>query len=327
MYIILIKKLAKFFIISFLGFLFLTCSENNNSETTIPNLKVGEGYLAVPGGKIWYKISGKSKGIPVVLLHGGPGFSSYYIKPLDALNKDRQVIRYDQLGGGKSDKITDTTMFNINHFVNELDSLRKFLGIKKWNIYGHSWRTILALEYYRAHPEHVLSLIFGSPVFSMPLYAEHVKQLLATLPDSSQNAIKKAEAEGNYNDPGYQNAMMQFYSMYVYRHPIQDDLDSTFATANENIYMYMQGPSEFTITGSLKDYDVTSFLPNIKVPTLFTAGEFDEVGPKLVKSFAEKVPDSKFVLFKGSAHITMWDAKDENIKVVRDFLNSVDNNH
>jgi len=321
MYILIIRKLVKIFAIVFLGFLFFSCSENKNSESTPPNLKVGEGYLAVPGGNIWYKISGTSKGIPVVLLHGGPGFSSFYLKPLEGLGNDRQVIRYDQLGGGKSDKITDTTLFNINHFVQELDSLRKFLGIKKWNIFGHSWGTILAFEYYRLHPENVVSLILGSPVFNLPLYAQHAKQLLATLPDSSQNAIKKAEADGKYDDPGYQNAMMQFY---LYHDPIQADLDSTFATANENIYTYMQGPSEFTITGTLKNYDVTSFLPKIKVPTLFTVGEFDEVGPELVKSFADKVSDSKFVLFKGSAHITTWDAKDENLKVVRDFLNSVD---
>jgi proline iminopeptidase len=86
----------------------------------------------------------------------------------------------------------------------------------------------------------------------------------------------------------------------------------------------MQGPSEFTITGTLKKYDATSFLSQIKVPTLFTVGEFDEVGPEIVKDFANKVSDSRYILFKGAAHITSWDARDENIKVVRNFLNNVD---
>jgi proline iminopeptidase len=95
-------------------------------------------------------------------------------------------------------------------------------------------------------------------------------------------------------------------------------------TMSPEIYGYMQGPSEFTITGTLKKYDATSFLSQIKVPTLFTVGEFDEVGPEIVKDFANKVSGSRYVLFKGSAHMTPWDARDENIKVVREFLNTVD---
>src|SRR5881397_3536000 len=118
-----------------------------------PGLPPGEARLAVPGGSIWYKVSGIAKGTPVVLLHGGPGFSSYYLKPFEDLGGDRVVVRYDQLGGGKSDKITDTAMFNTGHFVQELDSLRARLGYSRWHVLGHSWGTILALEYYRAHPD------------------------------------------------------------------------------------------------------------------------------------------------------------------------------
>jgi len=101
-------------------------------------------------------------------------------------------------------------------------------------------------------------------------------------------------------------------------------LDSTFATANEAIYNYMQGPSEFTITGTLKSYDVRAFLPRIAVPALFTVGEFDEVGPALVKGFADSVPNAKYIEFPGAAHITTWDARDENVRVVREFLRGVD---
>jgi proline iminopeptidase len=246
------------------------------------------------------------------------------MKPFEALGTDRQVIRYDQLGGGKSDKITDTAMFTIDHFVKELDSLRVFLGIKKWHVFGHSWGTILALEYYRKYPDQVVSLTFGSGCFDIQSYTKHAKQLLKTLPDSLQHAVEKAEATGNYQDPLYQEAMNQFYSLYLVRNPIQADMDSTWATYNANIYGYMWGPSEFTATGTLKDYNSTSFLSQIYVPTLFTVGEFDEVGPELVRSFSDKVRNSRYVLFPGSAHMTPWDAKVGNIKVVREFLHSVD---
>ncbi len=302
----------------------MLCSCAGKKGVTPPSLPVGENHLAVHGGNIWYRVTGTPGGTPVVLLHGGPGMSSYYLKPFEELGSDRQIIRYDQLGGGKSDKITDTTMFTIEHFVQELDSLRSHLGIQKWHVFGHSWGTILALEYYRAHGDHVASIVFGSPVFDIPAYAKRAKELLATLPDSLQQAVKRSEAAGKYDDPSYQNALGQFYGLYVYRHPIQADLDSTFATMNAGIYMYMQGPSEFTLTGTLKDYNATRFLPGITVPTLFTAGEFDEVGPALVQDFAARVPKSRYVQFSGSAHMTPWDAREENIKVVNDFLHAAD---
>jgi proline iminopeptidase len=300
----------------------LILSGCSNKKTT---LTTGEYKLSVPGGQIWYKISGTGKAIPVVLIHGGPGYSSYYLKPFEELGNERQVIRYDQLGGGKSDKVTDTALFTIDHFVNELDLLRTHLGLDKWNVLGHSWGTVIALEYYRAHPNRVASLTFGSLCFDVPGWSRSTRKLLTTLPDSLQDAVKIAESTGIYDDPAYLAAMNQFYSLYLFRNPVQADLDSMDATYNPEIYTYMWGPSEFTITGTLKDYNPIPFLPEIKVPTLFTVGEFDEIDPTIVKELADKVQGSTYFMFDGSSHMTPWDARDVNIKVVRDFLNSIEN--
>lgn len=138
------------------------------SADVTPRLGEGEAYLAVPGGKIWYRKSGAATGTPVILLHGGPGFSSYYLKPLEALGTDRPVVRYDQLGGGKSDRTSDTTMFTIAHFVAELDSLRSALGYDEVHLVGHSWGTILGVEYYKAHPNRVASLTLASAALDIP---------------------------------------------------------------------------------------------------------------------------------------------------------------
>jgi proline iminopeptidase len=208
--------------------------------------------------------------------------------------------------------------------VRELDSLRAHLGYSKWHVLGHSWGTILALEYYRAHPDRVASLTFGSAVFHIPAYERRVKQLITTLSDSAQRAVKKAEAARKYDTPGYQAAINEFYGRYLFRRPLQVDLDSSFASFNQDIYNYMQGPSEFTITGTLRNYNASEFLPLIKAPTLFTVGEFDEAGPALVKEFAERVPGARYVQFPGSAHITSWDAREENVRAVRDFLRVAD---
>jgi proline iminopeptidase len=289
-----------------------------------PVLGAGESMLAVPDGKIWYKKTGTGTGTPIILAHGGPGFSSFYLKSLEAIGDDRPVIRYDQLGGGKSGPMTDTSLMTIAHFVRELDSLRSSLGYDKIHVLGHSWGTILAYEYYRAHPEHVASIVFGSACLDFPAYEARARSLVATLSDSAQKAIKDGEAAKKYDAPSFQHAMEEFYGKYVYMRPVKADLDSLFQTANQAVYNYMQGPSEFTITGTLKKYDVTSQLGAIKVPVLYTAGEFDEVGPDVVRGFAKKTPGSRFELIPNSAHITTWDNPDVMVKVVRDFLRSAD---
>ena len=302
----------------------LTACSGERGAGRTPSVPRGEARLPVPGGSIWYKVSGSGGGTPVVLLHGGPGFSSYYLKPLEELGDERIVVRYDQLGSGKSDTASDTTLFTIDHFVTELDSLRAHLGVAKWHVLGHSWGTILALEYYRAHPDRVASLIFGSPVFDIPAYDRRAAELVATLSDSSQRAVRRAQATGRYDTPAYQSAINEFYGLYLFRHPVQADLDSSFASFNQAIYVYMQGPSEFTISGTLKDYDATGFLPKIHVPTLVTVGEFDEVGPELVRRHTALIPGARYELLAGSAHITSWDAREANLRVVREFLRSAD---
>lgn len=285
---------------------------------------VREGMLAVPGGRIWYRVLSGGAGTPVILLHGGPGFSSIYMKSLEALATERPLVRYDQLGGGRSDGLTDTVSFTITHFVAELDSLRATLGYERVHLLGHSWGTILAVEYYRVHPEHVASMVLGSAALDIPAWERHARGLVGTLSDSSQRAIRRAEAAHAYDAADYQAALGEFYDKYVWRHPVKADLDSLLATVNQGIYNYMQGPSEFTITGTLRPYDVTAFLPNIHVPVLYTVGEFDEADPVTIRRFASLTPGAQVVVLPGSAHITMWDAPAENVSAVRAFLHAAD---
>ena len=288
------------------------------------SLPPGEAYLPVPDGRIWYKVSGAGSGTPVILLHGGPGYSSFYLKPFEALGDDRPVVRYDQLGGGKSDRITDTTLFTIAHFVRELDSLRSHLGYAKVHLLGHSWGTILALEYYRAHPEHVASLTLASAALDIPTWERNARRLVGTLSDSAQRAIRTREKQRRFDAPDYQAALGEFYGRYVWRHPVQADLDSLMSTVNEAIYNYMQGPSEFTITGTLKRYDGTSLLKDITVPTLYTVGEFDEANPPTIRRFAQMTPGARVVVLPGAAHLTPWDAREESVRTVRAFLRGAD---
>lgn len=317
--------------------LLIGCSKENTASTndsasnaaqavtsTAPQLGPGEAKLAVDGGEIWYRKSGGGSGLPVILLHGGPGFNSYYLKPLEALGDQRTVIRYDQGGAGKSGTMTDTTKMTIAHFVAELDSLRSHLGYDKVHLVGHSWGTMLALEYYRAHPEHVASLTLASAALDIPQWERHAKALLKTLPDSIQRIVSKAEAAKKYDDPAYQAAISSFYDKYVWLRPDKPNLDSLMSQVNQNIYNYMQGPSEFTITGTLKTYNSTSFLKNVKVATLFTVGDVDEADPVTIRRQAAMVPGARVVVIPNSAHMTTWDNPTAMIAAIRSHLLAAD---
>lgn len=316
------------FTVLIIGATLMSCvGPRSDVMSTTARLVTDGSRLAVDGGEVWYRVTGTGRGTPVVLLHGGPGFSSYYLKSLEALGDERLVVRYDQLGGGKSDRITDTTKFNIAHFVQELEALRKHLGLHRVHLYGHSWGTILGVEYYRAHPEHVVSLTLGSAALDMPTWERNARALLATLPDSMQTAVRVREAEENYEAPDYQAAINEFYGRYVWRQPVLADLDSSMASFNQAIYIYMQGPSEFTITGTLKEYDAKPFLKDIRVPTLYTVGEFDEANPEIIREFARLTPGSRVTVIPGAAHITSWDNPVANLDAVRTFLREVDARH
>jgi proline-specific peptidase len=145
-----------------------------------------------------------------------------------------------------------------------------------------------------------------------------------TLSDSAQRAIRVREAEQNFEAPDYQRALEEFYGKYVWRHPVEADLDSTITTANMRIYHYMQGPSEFTISGTLKTYDVPQLLPTIKVPTLYTVGQFDEADPPTIRRFASRTPGATVEVIPGAAHITTWDNREVMVQAVRRFLRKVD---
>jgi proline iminopeptidase len=285
----------------------------------------GEGYVDVPGGRIWYRVVGSGPGTPLLLLHGGPGAPSYYLKPLAALADERPVIFYDQLGAGHSDQVSDTTLWKTERFVQEIEALRKALNLTEIHLLGHSWGTILGAEYLFTRPSGVRSVIFASPALSMNRWVQDTDSLRHLLPDSVQAVIDQHEAAGTFEDPAYQEATMLFYQQFLARkQPWSADIDSTFSQMNPSLYGYMNGPSEFTITGTLKEYDATPRLGELALPTLFTTGEFDEATPATVRYYHSLVPGSQLAIIEDSGHLTMHDAPERNVAVVRDFLRQVE---
>ena len=289
-------------------------------------LTPGDGRLAVPGGEIFYRVVGSGPGIPVVLLHGGPGYSSYYLESLRALGTDRPVIFYDQLGSGRSAHVTDTSLFTVDHYVRELDSLRRALRLDRIHLYGHSWGSMLALEYLATKPAGVMSVVLGSPVITSESWAADGAALVATLPDSIQRVIATNEADGTTSSQAYQEATMVYMTRYVIGRepPFPAELDSAMATFNPAVYETMWGPSEFRPTGRLKDFDRSATLAALEIPILFTAGRRDEARPETVERFAATNPRAEVRIFEKSAHLTMVTEPEEYVAAIRTFLRSHD---
>jgi len=285
-----------------------------------------EGFVQVEGGRIWYHRVGTGGATPIVLLHGGPGSASYYQKPLLALSDERPVIIYDQLGSGKSDRPTDTTLFTVDRYVRELQTLRDSLGLTEIHLYGHSWGAMLAEAYMGSKPSGVRSVILSSPLVTTAQWEEDADTLLRALPDSVEAVIAKHEANHTTSSPEYQAATAEYYKLYVTREPPRSkaDADSSAAGFGASVYNYMWGPSEFTSTGTLKNFDATAWLREIRVPTLFIAGEFDEATPASTHRFSTLVPGAEFKVIPNSGHVTANDNPAALIASVRDFLRRVE---
>lgn len=290
-----------------------------------PALPPGEGFVEVTGGRVWYRVVGEGERTPLLLLHGGPGVPSYYLNPLAALGADRPIIFVDQLGCGRSDHHTDTTLMTVNQYVEQLEQIRLALGLEAFYLYGHSWGTMLGTDYYLKYPQAVRGLIFAGSAISAKRWAQDADTLITTLPDTIQAAIKVNTRNGTFDTPKYQQALLYYYERFVARKlPWGPNLDSAFSGINPAIYEYMWGPSEFTATGTLQNYDRTDQLGKIQVPTLFICGEYDEARPATTRYYQSLVPNAQYVVIDDAAHITMHDQPDRDVEEIRHFLDSIE---
>ncbi len=281
-------------------------------------------YLETLNGKVLIKIFANKKTspqTPIIIIHGGPGLPHNYLLNLEALSENRAVIFYDQLGCGLSPCISDNSFWQIKRFVKELLSIVTFLGYKKVNLLGHSWGACVAAEFYFVYPALVKSLIFASPYLSAPLWMKDAQELIEELPMEYKIILEQSNKKQDYYSLEYQNAQQEYYKRYLYRlDPLPEVFSSSRATFGLDCYHYMWGTNEFTIEGSLKDYDASAKLSEIKVPTLYTCGRYDEARPETVLHFSKLTPKGEFKVFEDSAHFPHLNEKDKYLETIESFL-------
>jgi proline-specific peptidase len=289
---------------------------------------VTEGRIPFRGYETWYRSvdSGTGDGaVPVLCLHGGPGANWLHMQPYEALADERRVVFYDQLGAGNSQVAEphDPSMWTPELYVEEVDAVREALGLERVHMLGHSWGGMLGMQYAATQPDGLVSLIAQSSPPSVPAWMPEVARLRSELPAEVEATLRGHEAAGTTDSPEYEEAMMVFYGRHLCRiEPWPDWLVECFRILEENpeVYHAMNGPSEFHVIGTIKDWDITPQLWRIEAPTLLFCGRHDEVTPATVELAHQGIPGSELVVLEESSHMAQAEEPGRTLELVRGFL-------
>jgi proline-specific peptidase len=282
------------------------------------------GEVEVEGGTVRYRVLGDGDRT-LVLLHGGPGGGSLYLKPLERLaGEDRRVVLYDQLGCGASDRPHDASLWRADRFVDELELLRRHLELDTFDLYGHSWGGMLATDYALAHQQRLRSLALASTIADATLLRREMDRLLQGFPAELRETLRRHEEAGTTESAEYQDAIMTVYRRHLCRcDPWPPEVVKTFEDFAMDVYVPMWGPSEFAFDGNLSDWNRVDRLHEIHVPTLITVGRHDELTPACSEQIHERISGSRLVVFEDGSHMTFWEETEKYLGVVGEFLRSV----
>ncbi len=280
---------------------------------------------------VWTKRVGNNPKIKVLLLHGGPGSTHEYFECFDSFlpAEGIEYYYYDQLGSAYSDNPNDSSLWNLPRFVEEVETVRKALGMDSTNFFllGHSWGGILATEYALKYQQNMKGIIISNMVPSIPDYIKYANEVLGPkLPKDVLAKIRAFEAKGDYTNPEYLQIVQDYYyPEHVLRMPPAnwpDPVKRAFARMNYQLYLRMQGPSEFGVVGDavLKTWDRKADLNKIYRPLLSIGGEFDTMDPKAMEALSKAVQKGQYLYCPNGSHMSMYDDQQTYFKGLIRFL-------
>ena len=288
----------------------------------------------VPGGHVYVRMNGRLDGArpPIVMIHGGPGGT--HAAFLDALQlaDERAVILYDQLDSGRSDHPGNPANWTVARLTDEVDAVRRALGVHRWHVLGHSWGGTIALEYGARRPRELAGLVLASPLISTGSWIADADVLRGKLPRDVQATLKTCDPPRPATS-ACERATNVFYASFNAREP-RSDAALAYAKAqaaaggkgfNPKLYETMWGSSEFVSTGTLRTYNGEPLLTKLDGPhTLFMAGQYDEARPATLGAFADRVHGAEFAVVPGAAHGFFHDRPDEAVGILRPWLRQQD---
>lgn len=279
--------------------------------------------------RTWYRVTGRLHDgrPPVVVLHGGPGSTHDYLLNMAELSRSGwPVVHYDQLGNGGSTHLRDsgTGFWTVGLFLAELDNLLVRLGIEdEYVLFGQSWGGVLAAEHAARRPAGLRGLVVANAPASYPLWLPELDRLRAALPPGVDATLRRHEEAGTTGSAAYTAAMMVFYQRHVCRRkPLPPELMATFMEINNDptVYHAMNGPSEFCVTGTLREHSLLDRLPLIEAPTLVLIGEHDEVTPAAAQPFRDLVPGARWEVIEGASHLPHLECPERFTEILTEFL-------
>jgi len=293
--------------------------------------------ISTPKGefKVWTKRVGNNPKIKVLLLHGGPGATHELYECFDGYlpSEGIEYIYYDQLGSYYSDQPDDNSLWTTERFVEEVEQVRIALNLDKDNFYllGQSWGGILAMEYALKYQDNLKGLIISNMMASAPEYNTYAKEVLGPqMVQTIYAEIQELEANNDFDNPRYAELMFNYhYTDHVLRMPIDEwpeAINRTFKHLNPNVYVYMQGHSEFGITGdaTLKNWDIKSKISNISVPTLVIGSKYDTMDPKHMEWMSKEVQNGRYLYCPEGSHLVQYDDQKVYFDGLIQFLKDVD---
>jgi len=292
---------------------------------------VSEGIVHWRDGWTWYRVEGDLHAggpTPLLILHGGPGDAHDYVEPIAELATiaSRPCVLYDQIGCGRSQHLPDAPVhfWTVELFCRELDALIVELGISgPYHVLGQSWGGMLAMEHALEHPPGLRSLVVANSPASIELWVQEADRLRSGLPSDVQEALSRHEAVGTTDSDEYEQAAMRFYERHLCRIvPFPDPLQRSFAhqAKDPTVYHAMNGPSEFHVIGTLRDWDITPRLHELRIPVLVISGEHDEATRAVVRPLVDALPDARWELLLSASHCAHLEQPERFLALVEAFL-------
>ena len=313
-------------------------AENNSYFNSIDTGVLDGGVKLVPiqtaKGKfnVWTKRFGNNPKIKVLLLNGGPGATHEYFECMESFlpKEGIEFIYYDQLGCGNSDNPKDTTLWDLGRYVEEVEQVRVALNLDKDNFYllGHSWGGILAMQYALKYQQHMKGLIVSNMMASIPDYGKYADEVLAKQMDPQVlQKIRNIEAKNDFQNPEYMALLLpNFYVKHICRIPLTqwpEPINRSFAKMNQSLYVTMQGPSEFGVSGKLLKWDVKDQLKNITIPALSIGAQYDTMDPKHMEWMASAFKNGSYLYCKNGSHMSLYDDQQTYMKGIVKFMKNV----
>jgi len=280
--------------------------------------------------KVWTKRIGTNPRIKILLLHGGPAFTHEYLECFESFfpKEGFEMIEYDQLGSYYSDQPRDSSLWTTPRFVEEVEQVRKALNLDSTNFYlfGNSWGGLLAMEYALKYQKKLKGLIISNMVASIPAYEKYNGVLRSQMRKSLVDSLQGYEAKGMYKDSTYQALMFkEYYHAHLCRlTEWPDPVLRAFKHVKDEIYVMMQGPSEFKTGGRLLHWDRSKDLNKITVPTLCVGAKYDTMDPNYMKWMSTQMPKGQYLYCPNGSHLAMWDDQQVYMDGVIKFIKDVD---